>query len=53
MAHIKHVNTETYTVVIDEDNLLENHPAVINHPDLYEISEGEIPENAQYLNYSE
>jgi hypothetical protein len=53
MRHIRQINTvgtDSYTVVIAEEPL-ENHPSIVNHPDLFEISEDEIPEYVQYLNY--
>jgi len=50
MRHIRQINTETYTVVIAEEPL-EEHNSIIEHPDLFEIVDGEIPENAQYLSY--
>jgi len=42
-----------YTVVITTDwNLpLNQHPSIVEHPELFEISEDIIPEDAQYLNY--
>jgi hypothetical protein len=47
--------TEAYTVVITDDWALPlaEHPSIVNHPDLFEISTDEIPENHQFLNYSE
>ena len=53
MRHIRQINTvgqEYYGVVIAEEPL-EQHPSIINNPDLFEISEDEIPEKYQYLNY--
>ena len=53
MRHIRQINTvgqEYYGVVIAEEPL-ESHPSIVNHPDLFEISEDEIPEYVQYLNY--
>lgn len=53
MRHIRQinsVNTDSYTVVIAEEPL-ELHPSIVNNPDLFEISEDEIPEIHQYLNY--
>jgi hypothetical protein len=42
-----------YTVVNTEGwNLpLEEHPSIVQHPELFEISENELPENYQTLNY--
>lgn len=50
MKHIRQINTETYTVVIANEPL-EEHNSIIEHSDLFEIIDCEIPENAQYLNY--
>ena len=55
MKHIRQINsinTEIYVVVIsdDYDNLL-LHPAILEHPELFEISDEEIPETIGYLNY--
>jgi hypothetical protein len=55
MRHIRQtntVNTDSYTVVIAEEPL-DLHPSIVNHPELFEISEDEIPEKCQYLNYEE
>jgi hypothetical protein len=54
MRHIRQINsvgTDSYTIVIAEEPL-ENHPSVIEHPELFEISEDEIPEKHQYVNPS-
>ena len=53
MRHIRQINsvgTESYTVVIANEPL-EQHPSIVNHPDLFEISEDDIPEIHQYLIY--
>ena len=53
MRHIRQINsvgTESYTVVVANEPL-EQHPSIVNHPDLFEISEDEIPERHQYLIY--
>jgi hypothetical protein len=42
-----------YTVV-DTTNWtlpLYQHPSIVEHPELFEISSDEIPDNAQYLKY--
>jgi hypothetical protein len=41
------VNTEGWTLPLSE------HPSIVNHPDLFEISTDEIPENFQILNYQQ
>lgn len=54
MKHIRQICSEVYTVVNTEKGEdLENHPSILNNPDLFEIVENDIPKNAQYLNYSE
>jgi hypothetical protein len=53
MKHIRQINsvgTDSYTVVIAEEPL-ELHPSIVQHPELFEISEDEIPTQHQYLNY--
>lgn len=53
MRYIRQINsvgTESYTVVIANEPL-EEHLSIVQHPDLFEISEEEIPEKHQYLNY--
>lgn len=51
MEHIKQICVEPYTVVVAEGNLAQ-HPSVLNNPELFEVVNNEIPDNAQYLNYS-
>jgi hypothetical protein len=53
MRHIRQIDTvgqEYYGVVIAEEPL-EQHPSILEHPELFEISEDDIPEKHQYLNY--
>jgi hypothetical protein len=53
MRHIRQINsvgTDSYTVVVAQEPL-EEHSSIVHHPDLFEISEDEIPEQHQYLNY--
>jgi len=53
MRHIRQTNsvgTDSYTVVIANEPL-EEHSSIVQHPDLFEISEDEIPEIHQFLNY--
>ncbi len=53
MRHIRQINsvgTDSYTVVIANEPL-EQHPSILEHPELFEISEDDIPEKHQYLNY--
>lgn len=56
MEHIRQKNSSeiyTYTVVITDQWVgpLNTHPSIVDHPDLFEISTDEIPEDAQYLDY--
>lgn len=53
MRHIRQINsvgTESYTVVIANEPL-EDHPSIVQHPNLFEISEDDIPLQHQYLIY--
>lgn len=43
----------TKTVIITDNQDLSEHPSIINHPDIYEIVEGEIQKNASFMHYSE
>lgn len=52
MKHIRQKILIPYTVVVvapGED--LETHASIVEHPEVFEISEDEIPSNAQFLNY--
>lgn len=59
MKHIRQKSDENnlmpvaYTVVKTDDWTLplEEHPSIVEHPEWFEISNDEIPENAQYLIY--
>lgn len=44
---------QAYTVVITTDWTLplSEHPSIVENPDIFEISNDPIPDNAQYLNY--
>ena len=44
---------EAYTIVDTSDwtGDLSSHPSIVNHPDIFEIVDAEIPNNAQYLIY--
>jgi len=53
MRHIRQINsvgTDSYTVVIANEPL-ESHSSIVDNPTLFEISEDDIPEQHQYLNY--
>ena len=56
MKHIRQINsvaTDSYTVVNTDrwNQPLEQHPSIVEHPELFEISEQEIPLEHQYLIY--
>ena len=56
MKHIRQINsieTESYIIVISTgfETNLENHPSILEHPEMFEISNDEIPKNITYLNY--
>jgi hypothetical protein len=54
MRHIRQINsvgTNSYTVVVAEEPL-EEHLSIVLHPDLFEISEDEIPKEHQFVNPS-
>jgi hypothetical protein len=47
-THIRQIGVEyTYTVVIENGE-----QALIDHPELFERVEGEVPEGAQFLIYT-
>ena len=57
MKHIRQIDSivlTPYTIVVTDDwnKSLEEHPSVIEHPELFEIANCEIPELRQYLNYT-
>lgn len=54
MRHIHQLGTsdESYTYILTDIEDLENHPSMIQFPNLFEIVEGEAPEGAQVLNFS-
>jgi hypothetical protein len=58
MIHIRQKQIDSlvataYTVVDTSEWVgdLEDHPSIVNHPDLFEIVDTIIPDNAQYLIY--
>lgn len=60
MKHIRQINsvgTDSYTVIVttgyggEGEPPLEQHPSILEHPDLFEISLDEIPEKHQYGDY--
>lgn len=57
MKHIRQINsvgTNTYTVVKTDDWTapLEEHPSVIEKPEVFEIADCELPDYIQYVIYS-
>jgi len=56
MEHIRQINTvgtDCYTVIVTTDWVLplNEHPSVVDHPELFEISSDPLPTYVQYLNY--
>ena len=55
MKHIRQINsinTDSYVVVISDDyDNLSLHPAILEHPEFFEISDNKIPEVITFLNY--
>lgn len=56
MRYIRQINsvgTDSYTIVVTTDWVLplEDHPSIVEHPELFEISEDEIPTEHQFLIY--
>jgi hypothetical protein len=43
-----------YTIVITDDwtQPLEEHPSIVEHPEIFEIVDTDIPENVQFLKYT-
>jgi len=55
MIHIRQKDLTTYTVVLigDWDKPIEEHPSIIEHPEVFEIADCELPtEHLQYLIYN-
>lgn len=50
MAYIK--QKQTNTVIVTDSQNLSNHQAIINNPDIYEIINEDIPENASFMHYT-
>lgn len=54
MIHIRQINsvgTNSYTIVdlSGYNGVIEQHPTVVLHPDLFEVSDSEIPESYQMV----
>lgn len=54
MIHIRQKNINPYTIVVTDgwDKPLDEFPCLIEHPELFEIADCDIPENVQYLIYN-
>lgn len=51
---IKQINADVYVVNVEGfENDLSQHPAMVKYPDLFEIKEGEVPENFNKLIFQE
>lgn len=51
---IKQIDANVYIVNVEGfENNLSQHPAMVNYPDLFEIIEGEVPENFNRLIFQE
>ena len=55
MIHIRQKNSThgVYTIVNTDNWILpiDQHPSVVEHPDIFEVVDEDIPENHQILNY--
>jgi len=56
MKHIRQIDSvilTPYTIVVTDDwnKPLEEHPSVVDHPELFEIVDCDIPEYIQFLIY--
>lgn len=52
--YIKQKTGDVFVVNIEGyENDLSQHPAIINHPDLFEVVESDVPENFEKLIYQE
>ena len=47
------IGLETYTIVVTDEwnDILENHPSIVEHPEWFEIVDADIPEKFQFLIY--
>jgi len=53
MRHIRYtqtVGTDSYTVIVAEEPL-EQHISIVQHPELFDITEDELPEKYQFWLY--
>lgn len=52
--YIKQKDANVYIINVEGfENNLSQHPAMVNYPDLFEIVEGEVPENFNRLIFQE
>ena len=54
MKHIRQKDLSIYTIVItnDWDKSLEEHYSIVEHPELFEVVECDLPDYIQYVIYS-
>jgi hypothetical protein len=51
MAYIKQIGADVVVNTTDYIGELSQHPSIVEHPDLFEIVEGELPSKYDILNY--
>jgi hypothetical protein len=51
MAYIKQIGADVVVNTTDYIGELSQHPSIVEHPDLFEIKEGELPAKYDILNY--
>jgi hypothetical protein len=51
MAYIKQIGADVVVNTTDYVGELSLHPSIVEHPDLFEIVEGELPAKYDILNY--
>jgi hypothetical protein len=58
MIHIRQIKSSTipgevYSVVVTKDwnKPLEEHPSIVEHPELFEIADCDIPNHSEYMIY--
>ena len=51
MAYIIQIGADVVVKTTDYIGELSQHPSIVEHPDLFEIKEGELPAKYDILNY--
>ena len=51
MTYIKQIGADVVVKTTDYIGELSQHPSIVEHPDLFEIVEGELPAKYDVLNY--